>query len=249
MFVAVGTPAVVGIGCPYAPGATGNLSEARAIGERMGELQRLSPAIWGLAETARLRGDHGLAIELCERGVAASELVADAAADDARFATWWVHGVVALFWVLVPPVIDQTQALIRVLPEYIQNWERGLERLASRFPALQDAVGEGTLLRAVYEAPSVMAINPLQDLLGSRERVNVPGTVADTRGIDYFFSISDGATTSWWPGTSSVDGYVPVGAGCCTGAPTRRRRGGRCGRRRWRMRGGSPRALRSLPAG
>lgn len=59
--------------------------------------------------------------------------------------------VVALFWVLVPPVIDQTQALIRVLPEYIQNWERGLERLASRFPALRDAVGEGTLLRAVYE--------------------------------------------------------------------------------------------------
>ncbi len=59
--------------------------------------------------------------------------------------------VVALFWVLVPPVIDQTQALIRVLPQYIQNWERGLERLASRFPALQDAVGEGTLLRAVYE--------------------------------------------------------------------------------------------------
>ena len=60
-------------------------------------------------------------------------------------------GIVALFWVLVPPVIDQTQALIRVLPQYIQNWERGLERLASRFPALQDAVGEGTLLRAVYD--------------------------------------------------------------------------------------------------
>jgi len=64
-------------------------------------------------------------------------------------------GIVALFWVLVPPVIDQTQALIRVLPQYIQNWERGLERLASRFPALQDAVGEGTLLRAVYERITV----------------------------------------------------------------------------------------------
>lgn len=38
----------------------------------------------------------------------------------------------------------------------------------------------------------------------------IPATVADTRGIDYFFSFSDGATTSWWPGTSSVDGYVPV---------------------------------------
>jgi predicted PurR-regulated permease PerM len=63
-------------------------------------------------------------------------------------------GVVALFWVLVPPVIDQTQALIRVLPDYIQNWERGLERLASRIPALKDALGENTLLRAVYERVS-----------------------------------------------------------------------------------------------
>ena len=65
-------------------------------------------------------------------------------------------GIVGLFWVLVPPVIDQTQALIRVLPEYIQNWERGLERLASRFPALQEAFrpGENTLLRAIYEQVS-----------------------------------------------------------------------------------------------
>lgn len=61
--------------------------------------------------------------------------------------------VVALFWVLVPPVIDQTQALFRVLPQYIQNWERGLERLAARFPALQESFtpGENQLLRAVYE--------------------------------------------------------------------------------------------------
>jgi predicted PurR-regulated permease PerM len=63
-------------------------------------------------------------------------------------------GVVALFWVLVPPVIDQTQALIRVLPDYIQNWERGLERLVSRFPAFKEALGENTLLRAVYERVS-----------------------------------------------------------------------------------------------
>lgn len=38
----------------------------------------------------------------------------------------------------------------------------------------------------------------------------IPATAADTRGIDYFLSFSDGATTSWWPGTSSIDGYVPV---------------------------------------
>ncbi|MGQ0615765.1 MAG: hypothetical protein ACT4PW_02050 [Acidimicrobiia bacterium] len=38
----------------------------------------------------------------------------------------------------------------------------------------------------------------------------IPASVVDTRGVDYFFSISDGATTTWWPGTSHVDGYVPV---------------------------------------
>jgi len=38
----------------------------------------------------------------------------------------------------------------------------------------------------------------------------VPASAADTRGVDYFFSVTDGATTTWWPGTSAVDGYVPV---------------------------------------
>jgi 4-alpha-glucanotransferase len=36
------------------------------------------------------------------------------------------------------------------------------------------------LLRAVYGASSRLAINPLQDLLGTPDRVNVPGTVADS---------------------------------------------------------------------
>jgi hypothetical protein len=34
----------------------------------------------------------------------------------------------------------------------------------------------------------------------------IPAGVSDTRGVDYFFSISDGTTTSWWPGTSAADG-------------------------------------------
>src|SRR6185312_7992407 len=38
-----------------------------------------SPPLWGLAETARLQGDHGQALELSARGVAASAEVADAA--------------------------------------------------------------------------------------------------------------------------------------------------------------------------
>nr|BFE78515.1 hypothetical protein GCM10020093_011160 [Planobispora longispora] len=45
----------------------------------MAELQRLSPPLWGLAEAARLRGDHDAALVLCERGRHASADVADAA--------------------------------------------------------------------------------------------------------------------------------------------------------------------------
>jgi hypothetical protein len=33
-------------------------------------------------------------------------------------------------------------------------------------------------------------------------------SVADTRGVDYFFSLTDGSTTTWWPGTSALGSYV-----------------------------------------
>jgi DNA-binding CsgD family transcriptional regulator/tetratricopeptide (TPR) repeat protein len=59
--------------------ATELLGEALSLGERMDELQRLSPPLWGLAETARLRGEHDRAVALCERGYAASVAVTDAA--------------------------------------------------------------------------------------------------------------------------------------------------------------------------
>jgi len=59
--------------------ASSLLLEANAAGERMAELQRLSPSLWGLAEVARCRGDHHAAIVLCERGYRASADVTDAA--------------------------------------------------------------------------------------------------------------------------------------------------------------------------
>jgi DNA-binding CsgD family transcriptional regulator len=55
------------------------LREALATGERMAELQRLSPPLWGLAEAARCRGDYDTALTLCERGYQASAEVMDAA--------------------------------------------------------------------------------------------------------------------------------------------------------------------------
>lgn len=55
------------------------LDEARELGEGMQELQRFSPALWGLAEVALHEDDPGLAIDLCELGLSASERVMDAA--------------------------------------------------------------------------------------------------------------------------------------------------------------------------
>lgn len=54
------------------------LEEARAEGVRMGEIQRLSPALWGLAEAASLDGDAETAIRWSEAGRAASHAVRDA---------------------------------------------------------------------------------------------------------------------------------------------------------------------------
>ena len=56
-----------------------HLEEAREIGERMKELQRLAPALWGLAELALNEGDPRTAHDLCERGYLESAKVADAA--------------------------------------------------------------------------------------------------------------------------------------------------------------------------
>ena len=76
-----------------------------------------------------------------------------------RISALWVTvlisllAVTALFWTLVPPVIEQTQSLIRVLPETIVRWESGIERFISRVPALQGMMepGEHRVLAAVYD--------------------------------------------------------------------------------------------------
>ena len=54
------------------------LGEAFGQGDRMAELQRLSPPLWGLAEAARCQGDHDTALRHCERGYQASADVTDA---------------------------------------------------------------------------------------------------------------------------------------------------------------------------
>ena len=59
--------------------ATAHLTQAAELGDQMRELQRMSPAWWGLAETALHTGRPGEAMEWCERGLIASSAVRDAA--------------------------------------------------------------------------------------------------------------------------------------------------------------------------
>lgn len=61
-------------------------------------------------------------------------------------------GVAAIFWILVPPVIEQTQALVKVLPNYITGWEGSIERAIDRIPALREywKPGEHKILIALY---------------------------------------------------------------------------------------------------
>ena len=76
-------------------------------------------------------------------------------------------GVVAIFYILVPPVITQTQALIKVLPNYITGWEAGIERTISRVPALREywPPGQHKILFAVYnELSSTFASLPTRVL-------------------------------------------------------------------------------------
>jgi 4-alpha-glucanotransferase len=54
----------------------------------------------------------------------------------------------------------------------------GLE-LVTKKPRFDDAVRDA-LLTTLYRAPSQLVIIPFQDLLGHRERTNVPGTVSDS---------------------------------------------------------------------
>jgi predicted PurR-regulated permease PerM len=69
----------------------------------------------------------------------------------ALFITFAAIGV--LLRVLGPPVIEQTQQLFTVLPDYIAGWEAGIEHWMQKYPALRDFVGPGDhrILRAVYD--------------------------------------------------------------------------------------------------
>jgi predicted PurR-regulated permease PerM len=64
-----------------------------------------------------------------------------------------VAAFAVLLSLLVPPVYEQTRALIQVLPDYISNWEKAIDHFVTRFPGMRDIwpTGQHTLLKAVYD--------------------------------------------------------------------------------------------------
>jgi predicted PurR-regulated permease PerM len=77
-------------------------------------------------------------------------------------------GVALLLWVLVPPLIAQTQELIKVLPAYIGGWEAAIDRMAAKVPALRSVYtpGEHRILLAVYEQVSGQFGNVVPKVVG-----------------------------------------------------------------------------------
>jgi predicted PurR-regulated permease PerM len=64
--------------------------------------------------------------------------------------------LIVLFYALVPPLIAQTQELVKVLPNYISGWELTIDRMMEKVPALRSVYtpGEHKILFAVYQQVS-----------------------------------------------------------------------------------------------
>ena len=67
--------------------------------------------------------------------------------------------LLGLFAILLPPVVEQTRALIVVMPTYIETWETGIDHFIGRFPAMRDVwkPGDHPLITAVYNQLSDQA--------------------------------------------------------------------------------------------
>ena len=133
-------------------GATELLGEALALGESMAELQRISPPLWGLAETALLRGDHGDAIALCERGFELSDEVCDAA-------------------YLFPFLLTGTRArLAHHDADGAQDWISRVEKVLARRAI------RGTL-PAIDHARGLLELDAAKNRRGARQPAQSPGRV------------------------------------------------------------------------
>ena len=62
-------------------------------------------------------------------------------------------GLALLFAILVPPVVTQTQELAKLLPQYLELWQRTFRSTIARIPALAEVMppGQNSIVLAIYE--------------------------------------------------------------------------------------------------
>ncbi len=79
-----------------------------------------------------------------------------------------IGALTLLFAILIPPVLEQTQQLFRVLPNYIASWERGIDSAIGRIPALRETwrPGEHRIYRAILDQLGKSAENVVPRLFG-----------------------------------------------------------------------------------
>jgi len=63
-----------------------------------------------------------------------------------------IGGIVVLGWILLPPIADQTRQLFLALPDFINSWEVGIDRVAAKLPGVSDIVGKPTEHKALLAA-------------------------------------------------------------------------------------------------
>jgi DNA-binding CsgD family transcriptional regulator len=131
------------------------LEEALALAERMNELQRVSPALWGLAELAWREGDAQLSIDLTERGFAQSARVKDAAylfpfvvtgvrarlerGDVAAAREWLARTSQVIGSRAIPgtlPALDHAEGLVHLAEGHTGQARDALERASAGWSAL-----------------------------------------------------------------------------------------------------------------
>lgn len=77
--------------------------------------------------------------------------------------------VVGFAWLIVPPVVAQTQGLVKVLPSYLLNIENAIDQMIARNPALRSVwqPGQHRFLYAVYNQASGYFADVVPKLFGA----------------------------------------------------------------------------------
>lgn len=79
-----------------------------------------------------------------------------------------IGGLAVLFAILVPPLIAQTQELVKLLPSHIEGWEAAIDRRVERSPALRSVYepGQHKILLAVYDQVAGQFSNVVPKVVG-----------------------------------------------------------------------------------